>query len=99
MYKIKYKPKAQKFIEGQQSQKIRRQLIKKIEDLQKDPRPPGSKLLDSEKDIYRVRTGNYRIIYQVRDKVLLVIIAKVGDRKDIYRNLDYLVKALGREIS
>ena len=72
MYKIKYKPKAQKFIEGQ-SLKIKRQLIKKIEDLQKDPRPPGSKLLDSEKDIYRIRTGNYRIIYQIQDKVLLVI--------------------------
>jgi mRNA-degrading endonuclease RelE of RelBE toxin-antitoxin system len=43
MYKIKYKPKAQKFIEGQ-SLKIKRQLIKKIEDLQKDPRLAGSKL-------------------------------------------------------
>lgn len=98
MYKIKYKPKAQKFIEGQ-SQKIRRQLIKKIEDLRKNPRPPGSKLLDSEKDIYRIRTGNYRIIYQIRDKVLLVIIAKLGDRKDVYRNLDYLIKTFETEIS
>ena len=98
MYKIRYKPKAQKFIEGQ-SLKIKRRLIKKIEDLQKNPRPPGSKLLDSEKNIYRIRTGNYRIIYQVRDKVLLVIIAKVGDRKDIYRNLDYLIKAFKTVIS
>jgi len=98
MYKIKYKPKAQKFIEGQ-SLKIKRQLIKKIEDLQKNPRPPGSKLLDSEKDIYRIRTGNYRIIYQVRDKVLLVIVAKVRDRKDVYRNLEYLIKAFETEIS
>jgi mRNA interferase RelE/StbE len=92
MYKIKYKPKAQKFIEGQ-SQKIKRQFIKKIEDLQKNPRPPNGKLLDSEKNIYRIRTGNYRIIYQVQDKILLIIIAKVGDRKEIYRNLDYLIKA------
>jgi len=98
MYKIKYKPKAQKFIEGQ-SPKIKRQLIKKIEDLQKDPRPPGSTLLDSEKNIYRIRTGNYRIIYQVQDKVLLVIIAKVGDRKAIYRNLDYLIKVFETKIS
>jgi mRNA interferase RelE/StbE len=98
MYKIRYKPKAQKFIEGQ-SLKIKRRLIKKIEDLQKNPRPPGSKLLDSKKDIYRIRTGNYRIIYQIRDKVLLVIVAKVGDRKDIYRNLDYLIKAFKTVIS
>jgi mRNA interferase RelE/StbE len=98
MYKIKYKPKAQKFIEGQ-SPKIKRQLIKKIEDLQKNPRPQGSRLLDSEKNIYRIRTGNYRIIYQVRDKVLLIIVAKVGDRKDVYRNLEYLIKAFETEIS
>ena len=98
MYKIKYKPKAQKFIEGQ-SQKIRRQLIKKIEDLRKNPRPPGSKLLDSEKDIYRIRTGNYLIIYQIRDKVLLVITAKLGDRKDVYRNLEYLIKTFETETS
>jgi mRNA interferase RelE/StbE len=98
MYKIKYKPKAQKFIEAQ-SLKTRRRLIKKIEDLQKNPCPPGSRLLDPEKKIYRIRTGNYRIIYQIRDKILLVIIAKVGDRKDIYRNLDYLIKAFEAEIS
>lgn len=97
MYKIKYKPKAQKFIEAQ-SLRTRRQLIKRIEDLQKDPRPAASKLLDSEKKIYRIRTGNYRIIYQIRDKILLVITAKVGDRKDIYRNLDYLIKAFEAEI-
>jgi mRNA interferase RelE/StbE len=98
MYRIKYKPKAQKFIEGQ-SLKIKRQLIKKIEDLQENPRPPGSKLLDSEKNIYRICTGNYRIIYQVRDKVLLIIVAKVGDRKDVYRNLEYLIKAFETKIS
>ena len=98
MYKIKYKPKAQKFIEGQ-SLKIKRQLIKKIEDLQENPRPPGSKLLDSEKNIYHIRTGNYRIIYQVRDKVLLIIVAKAGDRKDVYRNLEYLIKAFETKTS
>lgn len=95
MYRIEYKRKAQKFIEAQ-SRKVQRQLISKIEDLQKDPRPAGAKCLDSEKKIYRVRSGNYRIIYQVRDKVLLVIIAKVDDRKDIYRNLEYVKKRLGK---
>jgi mRNA interferase RelE/StbE len=98
MYKVRYKPKAQKFIEGQ-SLKIKRQLIKKIETLQKNHNPTGSKLLDSEKNIYRIRSGNYRIIYQVKNKVLLIIVAKVGDRKGIYRNLDYLIKAFEKEKS
>lgn len=93
MYKVELKPQAQKFIE-RQSQKVRRQLIRRIEDLKEDPRPPGSKLLDDEKKIYRIRSGNYRIVYQVRDKVLLVIVAKVDDRKDIYKNLNYLIRRL-----
>jgi len=95
MYKIEYKRKAQKFIEAQ-SRKVQRQLISKIEDLRNDPRPAGTKCLDSEMKIYRIRSGNYRIIYQVRDKVLLVIIAKVDDRKDIYRNLENIRKRLGK---
>ena len=95
MYKIEYKRRAQKFIEAQ-TRKVKRQLIERIEDLQKDPRPPGTILLDSEKKIYRVRSGNYRIVYQVKDKVLLVIVAKVDDRKDIYKNLKYVKKRLGK---
>jgi len=93
MYRVELKPQAQKFIE-RQSQKVRRQLIRRIEDLKEDPRPPGSRLLDDEKKIYRIRSGNYRIVYQVRDKVLLVIVAKVDDRKDIYKNLNYLIRRL-----
>ena len=93
MYKIEYKRRAQKFIEAQ-SRKIQRQLIKRIEALQEDPRPPNSTVLDSGKKIYRVRSGNYRIIYQVRDRVLLVIVAAVGHRKDIYEALTELRKAL-----
>jgi mRNA interferase RelE/StbE len=93
MYEVKLKPQAQKFI-NQQSLKVKRQLIKKIETLKENPRPAGSKPLNSEKNIYRVRSGNYRIIYQIRDKELIVIVAKAGDRKDIYENLKYLIKAL-----
>lgn len=86
MYTVELKPQAQKFIE-RQSKKIQRQLITKIETLRKNPRPPNCKLLHSSKRIYRIRTGNYRIIYQIKDQILLVIIAKVGDRKDVYKNL------------
>lgn len=93
MYKVELKPQAQKFIE-RQSRKVRRQLIRRIEALKEDPRPPNSKLLDDERKIYRVRSGRYRIVYQVRDRVLLVIVAKVDDRKDIYKNLKYLFNRL-----
>ncbi|MHC4167721.1 MAG: type II toxin-antitoxin system RelE family toxin, partial [Planctomycetota bacterium] len=67
---------------------------KRIEALQQDPRPANGTLLDSGKKIYRVRSGNYRIVYQVEDRVLLVIVAAVGHRKDVYEALRELRKAL-----
>ncbi len=91
MYTVELKPQAQKFIESQ-IKKVQRQLINHIEILAQNPRPQNSKLLDSTRQIYRVRSGNYRIIYQIRDRKLLVIIAKVADRKNIYKNLPSLLK-------
>ena len=93
MYNVKLKPQAQKFIEAQ-SKKVQRQLIQRIEALQEDPRPPAGKCLDSGKKIYRVRSGHYRIISQIKGRELLVIIAKVGDRKDVYNNIKALLKHL-----
>lgn len=95
MYTVKLKPQAQKFIEAQ-SKKVQRQLIQRIEALQEDPRPPASKCLDARKKIYRVRSGPYRIIYQIKGRELLVIIAKVGDRKNVYNNLKVLLKHLAK---
>jgi len=86
MYAIELKPQAQKFIE-KQNKKLQRQLITKIESLQKDPRPAQSRLLHSDKQIYRLRSGDCRIIYQIKDDRLLVLVAKVGNRKDVYKNL------------
>ena len=86
MYSIKLKPRASKFIEAQ-PKKIQRQLITRIEALATNPRPSGSKQLYADERIYRIRSGNYRIIYQIQDKILLVMVIKIGDRKDIYRHL------------
>jgi mRNA interferase RelE/StbE len=86
MYAIELKPQAQKFIE-KQNKKIQRQLVTKIESLQTDPRPAQSKLLHSDRQIYRLRPGDYRIIYQIKDDRLLVLVARVDNRKDVYKNL------------
>jgi mRNA interferase RelE/StbE len=86
MYGIELKPQAQKFIE-KQPKKVQRQLVARIESLQKDPRPAQSKLLHSDKRISRVRSGDYRIIYQIKEDRLLVLVAKVGSRKEVYKDL------------
>lgn len=59
-------------------------IIEKIEYLGLDPRPNGYvKLQGSKTTLYRIRYGDYRIVYTVRDEVLLVL--EVGNRKEIYR--------------
>lgn len=85
MFSIEFKPQAAKFISAQ-PRKIQRQLITHIEALALNPRPAHSKLLFAKEKLYRIRSGDYRIIYQIQDKVLLVVIVKIGDRKNIYRH-------------
>ena len=62
----------------------RRRIIAKISSLANDPRPPGCEKL-SRRDQYRLRQGDYRILYQVQDLNLVVVDVKVGHRRDVYR--------------
>lgn len=61
-----------------------KKILKRIESLSKNPRPPGCEKLTG-KDRYRLRQGSYRIVYAIRDDELCVWVVKVGHRKDIYR--------------
>ena len=69
---------------------IRKQVMSDIGELANDARPRGVEKLVTHKKLYRINVGpgkNYRAVYQIRDEVLLVLIVKVGDRKDVYRRL------------
>lgn len=57
-----------------------------IDDLADDPRPPGVEKVETT-DYLRVRSGNYRIVYQVEDEVLTVLIIRIGHRREIYQRL------------
>ena len=61
-----------------------KKILKKMNDLCGDPRPPGSVKL-SGLEYYRIRQGDYRIIYEIEDNRLIVVVVKVGHRRDIYR--------------
>ncbi len=69
--------------------KARRRIDRRILALRTDPRPANARLLkgDPLRGLWRLRSGDYRIIYRIDDDVLIVLIVKIGDRKDIYRNL------------
>jgi mRNA interferase RelE/StbE len=62
-----------------------RRLRDKIETLAKNPRPPGCTKMAGADDLWRIRVGDYRIIYAVHDDVLVVLIVKIGHRREVYR--------------
>ncbi len=59
-------------------------ILKAIEDLAETPRPPQSSKLSGEEK-YRLRCGDYRILYQIEDKRLTICVVKIRHRKDVYR--------------
>jgi mRNA interferase RelE/StbE len=65
---------------------VRKRLVKRLKSLQNNPRPQGVKKLAGEDDLYRIREGDYRIIYTIQDKDLVVLVVKIGDRKEVYRS-------------
>jgi mRNA interferase RelE/StbE len=60
-------------------------LLARIADLAGNPRPPGCQKLSAQ-ERYRLRAGRYRVVYEIRDRELVVLIVKVADRKDAYRH-------------
>lgn len=62
-----------------------RRVISAIQALAADPRPAGVRKLTGAEDAYRLRVGDYRIIYQIADNVLTVLAVRVRHRKDAYR--------------
>ncbi len=81
-YSIRIDKKALEYLSSL-PQKIKRQIGRKIERLKTNPCPPKCKKL--EDNVYRIRSGNYRIIYQVVAEKILICILKTGDRKDVYK--------------
>ncbi len=60
-------------------------VLRAIQSLASEPQPPGSRKLRGYEDIYRIRIGTFRVLYSVEKGRLLIIVLKVGHRKDIYR--------------
>jgi mRNA interferase RelE/StbE len=85
-YKVSIKRSAVKEIEAIPQKKERQRIIRRIGLLAKDPHPPGSRKLSGH-DKFRVRQGSYRIVYSIEDNELIVVVVKVGHRKDVYRGV------------
>lgn len=61
-------------------------IISKIEALAEDPRPDGcKKLVGTKEDVWRIRSGDYRIVYTIDDVIRIVDVKRVGHRRDVYK--------------
>ena len=82
-YKIYIKPTAVKELQKIPKRDVDK-IIEKIRNLSSDPRPPGCEKLSVDEK-YRVRQGRYCIVYYIEDDKLVVLVIKIGHRKDVYR--------------
>lgn len=85
-YRVQFKPSADKAL-SKLPVAVQRRIVAAVDALADDPRPAGAVKLTGEDELYRVRVGDYRIVYQVQDRALLVLVVRVGHRRDVYRGL------------
>lgn len=84
VYKIFFKDSVRKDLDAIPKVDLER-IMERIGNLADDPRPAGCEKLSGQ-DKYRVRQGNYRIVYSIQDTELTVWIVKVGHRREVYRS-------------
>ncbi len=85
-YKLLIKASAAKELRAVKNKRDRQRIVRRIQGLENDPRPPGSQKL-SGRERYRIRQGQYRIVYGIEKDELVVYVVKIGHRKDVYRAL------------
>ena len=85
-YRIEFRPAALRELR-RIPKPFKGRLLTAISALADTPRPPGSVRLQGAEGFHRVRVGDYRLVYLIEDRVLLVCIVRVAHRKDAYRDL------------
>lgn len=82
-YRVEISRRAAKAVSGV-DKAARRRILAAIEALAGNPRPAGCKKLAGQES-WRIRVGDYRIVYEIHDRVLLILVVDIGHRREIYR--------------
>jgi mRNA interferase RelE/StbE len=86
-YTVEILRRAEKTLRALTDRKLYLRLRNTIDALAVEPRPHGYSKLSGGKDVYRVRIGDQRIVYQVIDDRLLILVVDIGHRREIYRTI------------
>jgi mRNA interferase RelE/StbE len=64
---------------------VRARVAQRVDQLAENPRPAGCKKLKGDDNLWRVRAGDYRIVFSIHDDVLLVLVVRIAHRREVYR--------------
>jgi mRNA interferase RelE/StbE len=84
-YEIIIKPAAEKSLD-RISKPIRTRIADALERLRDNPRPPGVVKMSGAENLWRIRIGDYRVVYEIHNDRLVVLVLRVAHRKDVYRD-------------
>jgi mRNA interferase RelE/StbE len=85
-YRVLIKPPAEKALR-RMAKPLRRRIAQAIDSLARNPRPEGARKLVGSEDAYRIRVGDYPVVYVVAERVLVVYVVRTGHRREVYRGL------------
>lgn len=83
-YAVSYEGSASKEL-GKLDKPVARRIIKAVNKLGGDPRPPGCRALVGYDGLWRIRVGDYRVVYAIEDDELIVLIVRIAHRREVYR--------------
>jgi len=83
-YRIQFTAKADRQLR-KLSRGTQKKLSAAVDALASDPRPAGARYLRGREDLWRIRVGAYRIVYAIEDDRLVIVLVKLGHRRDVYR--------------
>ncbi|MBD3320674.1 MAG: type II toxin-antitoxin system mRNA interferase toxin, RelE/StbE family [Chitinivibrionales bacterium] len=86
VYSVEFRPSVLKNIKRFPRRDIIR-IKKRIEDLSKNLPDPATTKMKGKNPFHKIRTGDYRIIYEIHGGSLVILVVKIGHRKDVYKNL------------
>ena len=84
-YSVNLSARASDWLDECRDEKLKIRLARAIDTLEINPRPPGCIKLTGEDNVWRVRVGDYRILYEIFDQRLSILVIRIADRRDAYR--------------
>lgn len=84
-YTVSFKPQAERDLKKIKDRRTLKRILDAIGALEKNPRPAGVRALQGDTSILRLRVGDYRVLYTVLDRELLVLVIAIGHRREVYR--------------